>query len=58
MVSGIPDHPFVEPPKDAQANPSKGAGVKGGRVGADRSPLSSAHSSGAAESLPKSNGGN
>ncbi len=30
----------------------------GGRVGADRSPLSSAHSSGASESLPKSNGGN
>lgn len=30
----------------------------GGRVGADRAPLSSAHSSGAAESLPKSNGGN
>jgi hypothetical protein len=30
----------------------------GGRVGADRSPLSSAHNSGAAEALPKSNGGN
>ncbi len=30
----------------------------GGRVGADRSPLSSAHNSGASESLPKSNGGN
>ena len=30
----------------------------GGRVGADRSPLSSAHSSGASEKLPASNGGN
>ncbi len=30
----------------------------GGRVGADRAPLSSAHSSGASESLPRSDGGN
>lgn len=30
----------------------------GGRVGADRAPLSSAHSSGASESLPRESGGN
>ncbi len=30
----------------------------GGRGGADRSPLSSAHSSGASDKLPASNGGN
>lgn len=29
----------------------------GGRVGSDRSPLSSAHNAGSAESLPKSQGG-